>query len=164
MTHTSTRSDLKRTAASPEDGQPFPTPTRTPRLLLRTGGPRDVDGVWWPRTRNLTAELHDLITKLTPSLGAVASIRFGWNSVSMMQRRIDIDDGVEITGPETGQPGNVLRVYGRGGRHLDLVVVRPGLDTHYGYQLMRRVVDPSWARPPVHASAAVPEEHGRPPA
>ncbi|CAM2947813.1 DUF5994 domain-containing protein [Prescottella defluvii] len=143
MTHILNHPCLNRDAASPEGGQPFPTPTRTPRLLLRAGEANDVDGVWWPRTRNLTAELHDLITKLTPRLGAVASIRFGWNTVSIKQRGIDIDDGVEITGPEPGQPGNVLRVHGRDGRHLDLVVVRPGLDAHYGYQLMRRVVESS---------------------
>ena len=62
---------LGRFQATAGGGQPFDTPTRTPRLLLRdrdeeSGG---VDGVWWPRTDNLTTELHDLVTTLTPRLG-----------------------------------------------------------------------------------------------
>ncbi|WP_245672465.1 DUF5994 family protein [Nocardia anaemiae] len=48
----------------PRDLQPFRTPTRTPRLLLRRSDSSSgqFGGAWWPWTANLTAELHDLIS------------------------------------------------------------------------------------------------------
>ncbi|MFE3227649.1 DUF5994 family protein, partial [Nocardia sp. NPDC059228] len=51
---------LGRFQPTPGGGQPFDTPTRTPRLLLRDRDEEsgDLDGAWWPRTDNLTTELH----------------------------------------------------------------------------------------------------------
>ncbi|WP_442939632.1 DUF5994 family protein [Nocardia sp. CY41] len=59
---------MGQTASARSSQQPFPSPTRTPRVLLRRrdSGSGLLDGAWWPRTANLTSELHDLITVLTP--------------------------------------------------------------------------------------------------
>ncbi|AYF75806.1 hypothetical protein D7D52_20375 [Nocardia yunnanensis] len=105
--------------------QPFPIPTRTPRLLLRGSGTRsgDVDGAWWPWTTNLTAELHDLISALTPRLGSIARIGFDWNTKSLDQRRIDHDDGVELHGPGIDQPPDLMRLTGTDGGSLTLLVI-----------------------------------------
>lgn len=105
--------------------QPFRTPTRTPRLLLRGSGTGSghVDGAWWPWTANLTAELHDLINVLTPRLGATVRIGFGWNAVSLAQRRIDHDDGIRLDGPGAAQPHDVMHLVGAGGAHLALLVI-----------------------------------------
>lgn len=109
----------------PRDLQPFRTPTRTPRLLLRRSGSSSgqVDGAWWPWTANLTAELHDLISVLTPRLGATVRIGFGWNAVSLAQRRIDGDDGIRLHGPGAAQPHDVMHMVGAGGTHLALLVI-----------------------------------------
>lgn len=111
----------------PTGGQPFRTPTRTPRLLLReseTGtGPEQVDGAWWPWTNNLTAELHDLISVLTPRLGPTARVSFDWNAISLTQRSIDRRDGVEVHGPEAGQPHGVMRLIGTNGTQVTLHVI-----------------------------------------
>lgn len=133
---------LGRFQAGAEDGQPFDTPTRTPRLLLRerdeeSGG---VDGAWWPRTDNLTSELHDLVTALTPRLGATARISFDWNVLSLSQRRIDAPDGIEVTGPLPGQPPQVMDVFGPHDRRLRLLVINPATTADRAHAQMRKTV------------------------
>ncbi|MRH90719.1 hypothetical protein GFY24_25325 [Nocardia sp. SYP-A9097] len=105
--------------------QPFPWPTRTPRLLLQDVGARSgtVDGAWWPWTANLIAELHDLISAVTPRIGPIARVGFDWNTVSLAQRRIDHDDGIELRGPGIGQSPAVMRLIGTDGRRLALLVI-----------------------------------------
>ena len=86
-------------------GQPFPVPTRTTRVRLRPRRSASiaVDGAWWPRTENLTTELHDLVSAVTPRLGHVARVAYDWNALSIAQDAIDPPDGIDICGPEPGQ-------------------------------------------------------------
>ncbi|WP_433605511.1 DUF5994 family protein [Prescottella agglutinans] len=141
MTRTPARFSLRRENRSPDGGQPFSAPTRITRLLLAARCDNDVNGAWWPRTQNITVELHDLVVALTGRLGPVARIHFEWNAVSSRQRQIDPDDGLTVSGLEPDQPRGVMRVYGRNGSRADIAVIDPGLDTAHGYQLMRRHVD-----------------------
>ncbi|WP_435828501.1 DUF5994 family protein [Nocardia testacea] len=119
--------------------QPFPSPTRTPRLLLRGrgAGPAPVDGAWWPWTQNLTTELHDLISALTPRLGTLARIGFAWNAISLAQRRIDADDGVGLHGPAPGQPPDVMQLLGTNGTSLTLLIVASDTDLRLAGERMR---------------------------
>ncbi|WP_280478540.1 DUF5994 family protein [Nocardia cyriacigeorgica] len=134
---------LGRFQAGADGGQPFDTPTRTPRLLLRerdeeTSG---IDGAWWPRTDNLTSELHDLVTALTPRLGATTRISFDWNALSLSQRRIDAPDGIEVTGPLPDQPPQVMDVVGTHDRHLRLLVINPATTADRAHAQMRKTVN-----------------------
>lgn len=124
--------------------QPFPWPTRTPRLLLRDigAGFGEVDGAWWPRTVNLIAELHDLISAVTPRTGPIARVGFDWNTVSLAQRRIDHDDGVELRGPGIGQSPAVMRLIGTDGRGLALLVIAHDTPIHRADERMRQAVRP----------------------
>ncbi|RMI28167.1 DUF5994 family protein [Nocardia stercoris] len=133
---------LGRFQAGADGGQPFDTPTRTPRLLLRepdeeSGG---IDGAWWPRTDNLTSELHDLVTALTPRLGATVRISFDWNALSLSQRRIDTPDGIEVTGPLPDQPPQVMDVFGPRDRRLRLLVINPATAADHAHTQMRNAV------------------------
>ncbi|WP_327120543.1 DUF5994 family protein [Nocardia sp. NBC_01730] len=133
---------LGRFQATAGGGQPFDRPTRTPRLLLRdrdehSGG---VDGAWWPRTDNLTTELHDLITALTTRLGATARITFDWNSLSLSQRGIDPPDGIEVAGPLPDQPPQVMYVFGPHDRRLRLLVIDPATTADRADAQMRNAV------------------------
>ncbi|WP_051133630.1 DUF5994 family protein [Nocardia paucivorans] len=122
---------LGRFQATAGGGQPFDTPTRTPRLLLRDRDERSegIDGAWWPRTDNLTTELHDLVTALTTRLGATTRITFDWNSLSLTQRAIDPPDGIEVSGPLPDQPPQVMYVFGPHDQRLRLLVIDPTTDT-----------------------------------
>ncbi|MFQ6329949.1 DUF5994 family protein [Nocardia sp. CWNU-33] len=133
--------DMTRNTGPPQrDRQPFRTPTRTPRLLLREGGTRssNVDGAWWPWTANLTAELHDLISVLTPRLGPTVRIGFDWNAVSLTQRRIDHDDGIQIHGPGKNQPPDVMHLIGAQGARLTLLVIPADTSPLQADRQMRR--------------------------
>ena len=83
MAHISTL-DYAMEAPQRHVGQPFPSPTRTPRFLLRGQGAvkASVDGAWFPWTTNVTAELHDLISALSLRLGPIARVAFDWNTIS----------------------------------------------------------------------------------
>jgi Family of unknown function (DUF5994) len=133
---------LGRFRATAGGGQPFDTPTRTPRLLLRDGDEQSsgVDGAWWPRTDNLTVELHDLVTALTTRLGATARITFDWNSLSLSQRGIDPPDGIEVAGPLPGQPPQVMYVFGPHDRRLRLLVIDPATTADRADAQMRKAV------------------------
>jgi hypothetical protein len=123
-------------------GQPFDAPTRTPRLLLRDRDEQSegVDGAWWPRTDNLTTELHDLIAALTTRLGATERVTFDWNSLSLSQRAIDPPDGIEVSGPLPDQPPHLMYVFGPHGRRLRLLVIAPSTDAERAYAEMQKAV------------------------
>jgi hypothetical protein len=140
---------LGQSRATADGGQPFDTPTRTPRLLLRDRGEESagVDGAWWPRTGNLTTELHNLVTALTPRLGTTTRITFDWNSLSRSQRRIDPPDGIEVTGPLPDQPADVLYVYGPHDQRLRLLVIDPTTDPSHAEARIRKAVGTTTDQP-----------------
>ncbi len=140
---------LGRFQATAGGEQPFDTPTRTPRLLLRDRDEEStgVDGAWWPRTDNLTTELHDLVTALTTRLGATARITFDWNSLSRSQRGIDPPDGIEVTGPLPGQPPEVMYVFGQHDRCLRLLVIDPATYPAHAEAQIRKAVSATSDQP-----------------
>ncbi|WP_201298196.1 DUF5994 family protein [Nocardia sp. CY41] len=142
--------------AFPGDRQPFPTPTRTPRVLLRPAGdePEQLGGAWWPWTSNLTTELHDLVTALTPRLGELARIGFDWNAISLAQRRIDDDDGIHINGPVAGQPSDTMRLVGTNGTSLTLLVIPADTEPRLADRRMRQAAGRAADRPETTAGLA----------
>ena len=139
ITHSGRGLGLSRPA---DGGQPFDAPTRTPRLLLRARGEvsEGVDGAWWPRTTNLTTELHDLISALTDRVGTTERVAFDWNSLSISQRGIDRRDGIEVSGPDPDQPTDIMYVFGTDGRRLDILIVGPNTDADNAFEAMQRAV------------------------
>jgi Family of unknown function (DUF5994) len=127
---------------TPDGEQPFDAPTRTPRLLLRARVEvsEGVDGAWWPRTTNLTTELHDLISALTERVGTTERVAFDWNSLSISQRGIDRRDGIQVSGPDPDQPLDIMYVFGTDGRRLDILIVGPNTDADNAFEAMQRAV------------------------
>lgn len=142
--HPFTGRGLGRFQATADGGQPFDVPTRTVRLLLRDPDEHSpgVDGAWWPRGDNLTAELHDLVSALTPRLGRTERIAFDWNALSVSQRGIDAPDGIDIVGPAPDQPSGLMYVYGSGELRLRLLIIAPTLDADRAYEDMQKAVAP----------------------
>ncbi|WP_040836163.1 DUF5994 family protein [Nocardia brevicatena] len=127
---------------SSRNRQPFLFPTRTPRLLLRRrdAEPAPVDGAWWPRTRNLTTELHELISALSSRLGPLARIGFDWNANSRAQRRIEDDDGIPTPSPEPDRPPDVMQLVATDGTSVSLLIVPSDTDLRLAGERMRQAV------------------------
>ncbi|WP_157556848.1 DUF5994 family protein [Nocardia acidivorans] len=123
--------------------------------MLRAPGTRGgtVDGAWWPWTTNLTTELHDLISAVTPRLGPTVRVGFEWNATSLAQRRIDGgDDDIGIHGPAGDQPPDVMRLYGTHDTALALRVIPPDATPREADEQMRlaagRPASPDASDPP----------------
>ncbi|GAA4485324.1 hypothetical protein GCM10023094_39940 [Rhodococcus olei] len=134
--------DMGACMPTPGNRQPFAPATRTPRILLtqRSEHRASVDGAWWPRTSNLTTELHDLITALTLRLGPVTRVAFNWNTISTNQRLIDSPDGIAVSGPIPGQPTDVMCVFGENGSRMVLAVIASNTLADRGYDMMREAL------------------------
>ncbi|WP_282783580.1 DUF5994 family protein [Nocardia sp. CC201C] len=120
----------------------LPRPDPNPRLLLRErdADPAPIDGAWWPWTPNLTTELHDLISALTPRLGPLARIGFAWNTISLAQRDIDRDDDVHTHGPEPDQPPDIMEAVATDGTQMTLLIIPSDTDPDRAGERMRQVL------------------------
>ncbi|GAA3834148.1 hypothetical protein GCM10022380_60630 [Amycolatopsis tucumanensis] len=111
-----------------------PTSTTTPqqsgpglRMTLKPEAPAtgQVDGAWWPRSRDLSAELPALLAALTARLGAVERSTYhldGWNPAGT--KLATGGRTVRLDGFRSQRPGTVTLV-GTGMRRLTLLVVPP---------------------------------------
>ena len=116
--------------------------TPAPRLRLKPTalGTGYADGAWWPRTTNLTTELHVLISVLADRVGTTEQVRFDWNSMSVSQRGIDRPDGVRVSGPLPDQPPDIMYVFGTDGRRWELLVIAPMTDADGAFDTMQKAV------------------------
>ena len=111
---------------------PVPESPRHPvRLRLKPKAPRTgyVDGAWWPRSRDLAAELPSLLTVLAVRLGQVERVSFNLAAWPTTPRRLRIEDAdVRLEGFRS-QPAATVTVIGPWERHrLTLLVVPPETD------------------------------------
>lgn len=113
----------------------LPLPSR-PRLSLEATLSRDgmFDGAWWPRSRDIRAELPGLITALTAHLGPIARVGLDTGAWDDVPRVLMID-------------GLAVRV-GRFSASDDTISVTRGLQDHF-----LLLVVPPWADPDEAATA-----------
>lgn len=87
-----------------------------------------IDGAWWPRSTQLTAELPALLSSLSDRLGQVVGVGFrrdGWTDVPP---RVDVDGHpIQLLGFTSDEQASVI-VIGQDGHHLTLRVVAPATD------------------------------------
>jgi hypothetical protein len=103
-------------------------PARSPlrlKLKPRARSSGHVDGGWWPRSRDLSAELPSLARVLSVRLSRVRRVEFARASWEAAPASIDVgDQTVRLEGSDM-QDENLLHVIGRDGRRVILVVVPP---------------------------------------
>lgn len=112
------------------------TPTRTPsatdvRCTIKpeSGRPTGyVDGAWWPRSRDLAAELPALVAALEPRLGPVERVSYHLDEWEPAPRRIVAGSAVVRLGGHHQQGVGTLDLDGAA-RRLTLLVVPPEADT-----------------------------------
>jgi hypothetical protein len=101
------------------------------RLRLKPQAPATgyVDGSWWPRSRDLVAELPALLAAVHDQLGRTESVSYHLGDWDPTDRRTEVDGStVRLAGFRFQKPDTV-DLLGRHGR-ITLLVVPPGTDPH----------------------------------
>lgn len=122
--------------ASTANGQP-----RNPlRLRLRPKAPTTghVDGAWWPRSRDLAAELPALLAVLAVRLGDILRVNYNLTEWNTAPRRIGVD-GVQIRlDGFHSRPAHTVDLIAADRRRLTLLVVPSDIDQSAAHQTMMR--------------------------
>jgi hypothetical protein len=88
----------------------------------------EYDGIWWPRSRDLAAEVPALNAALHDRCGPLAHVMFNLSAWESTPRRLRLDrQRIRLGGFYTLQP-SLLIVTGNDGRRVDLLVVPPETD------------------------------------
>lgn len=121
-----------------------PSPTRrggdghAVRLALKPVGPATghVDGAWWPRSRDLGAELPVLTAGLRERLGRLERITYNLDAWDVTARKLTIDGGLVRAGGFRAQHHDTVDVIGSG-RRLTLLVVPPQTSSDAARQVLQ---------------------------
>lgn len=105
--------------------RPHNGPRNTPRLRLKRKAFRSgyVDGAWWPHSNDLAAELPDLLAVLSVRLGAIARVAYSHAEWTMAPRKLHIENQLVRLDGYDRQPAHTLRVTGRSGWSVVLLIV-----------------------------------------
>jgi len=116
-------------------------PPRYPlRLRLRPKAPTSghVDGAWWPRSRDLAAELPSLLAVLAVRLGPVPRVNYNLTEWTTTPRRI-ASDGLKIRlDGFWSRPAHTVDVIAADRSRLTLLVVPPNADRIAAHHTMMR--------------------------
>ncbi|WP_405485782.1 DUF5994 family protein [Nocardia sp. NBC_00511] len=101
------------------------SPVDRPSLWLKPREEDDsyLDGVWWPRSDDLAAELPDLLALLTPRLGPARRVVYDHASWSRPRTELIVGDRVVQIDAYRFELGNTLYVFGVAGGMVVLRVV-----------------------------------------
>ncbi|MET9409690.1 DUF5994 family protein [Streptomyces sp. NPDC002935] len=117
-----------------------------PRLLLAPPGtaPALIDGAWWPRSRDLTAELPALTTVLDPLWGRITHVTVNPTFWPVIPRRVPVQGHVVKVGwfKAEQDPHSLLLLSFTAGR-WDLLVIPPETDAVTAARLMITATDPA---------------------
>ncbi|MEV7357989.1 DUF5994 family protein [Kitasatospora sp. NPDC091276] len=132
--------------------QPVPAPA-TPgpvlRLLLTPDGsaPGRLDGAWWPRSRDLVAEIPALAVELDERWGRVTRVVLNPTHWPVIPRRIPVAGRMVHAGWFLQeQDENEIMVRSYAPRRLDLLVVPPQSGEAEAAKLMNAAADPANTR------------------
>ncbi|WP_329792174.1 DUF5994 family protein [Lentzea sp. DG1S-22] len=95
-----------------------------------------VDGAWWPRSRDLAAELPALLAVLAVRLGVVPRVSYNLAEWDTAPRQIAAD-GVRVRlNGFWSRPAHTLDLIAGDRRRLTLLVVPPGTDPSAAHETM----------------------------
>ncbi|MET7619263.1 DUF5994 family protein [Streptomyces sp. NPDC005408] len=123
------------------------TPSSLPlRLMLAPAGtaPALIDGAWWPRTRDLAAELPALIAVLDPLWGRITRVTVNPTFWPVIPRKVPVAGHVVHVGwfKAEQDPHKLLLLSYTAGR-WDLLVIPPETSPATAARLMATAADPS---------------------
>ena len=112
--------------STPPDGGWPPARVRFRQPVSSTGF---IDGAWWPRSRDLTAELPALLEVLWTANREITRVSYHAAAWEPTPRRLTVDDRVMRLGAFTaGDPSTVGLVDSWGYERIDLLVIAPDTD------------------------------------
>ncbi|MFF1833559.1 DUF5994 family protein [Streptomyces sp. NPDC058231] len=117
-----------------------------PRLSLAPAGtdPALLDGAWWPRSRDLAAELPELTAALDPLWGRITRVTVNPTFWPVIPRKVPVQGHVIHVGwfePEQDPHKLLLFSYTTG--RWDLLVIPPQTDPSTAAWLMAEAADPA---------------------
>ncbi|WP_413471008.1 DUF5994 family protein [Streptomyces peucetius] len=127
--------DVSDHLSSPATGRSFGAPTA--RLALKPESPSpghaELDGAWWPRSRDLTHELLALADVLVPLRGRITHITVNPRHWPILPRKIFANDHVVQVGWFTSEqdPHKIVLLSCTAGR-CDLLVIPPEIGAPLG--------------------------------
>lgn len=95
-----------------------------------------LDGAWWPRSRDLAAELRVLVDGFPESHGHIDRVIFSRPDWDTCPRKVQLTRGVMKTGSFPSDASHVLVLGLSTRRQLALLVVPPGTDGATAEELM----------------------------
>lgn len=118
------------------------------RLQLAPAGsaPALVDGAWWPRSRDLAAELPALVAVLDPLWGRITHVTVNPTFWPVIPRRVPVHGHVVKVGWfRAEQDPHKLLLFSYAVGRWDLLVIPPGTSAVTAARLMTTATDPLWS-------------------
>ncbi len=113
----------------------FPLRLRLRPKALTTGY---VDGAWWPRSRNLAAELPALLAVLAVRLGEIPRVSYNLTEWDTVPRQLAVEGiRVRLNG-FWSRPAHTVDVIAADRHRLTLLLVPPDTDPSNAHQTMMR--------------------------
>ncbi|WP_328502042.1 DUF5994 family protein [Streptomyces sp. NBC_00457] len=126
----------------PDAAPPPPPPSQLLlrlRLAPRAGGPRAIDGAWWPRSYDLLAELPALLAGLPPTWGHISSVVLKGTVWSPTPGRMLVaGQVVRLRRSLTATAAHTVVLLAPGHGRWDLVVVPPDTTEEAALPIMAR--------------------------
>jgi hypothetical protein len=115
-------------------------PRQPLRLKLKPKAPTTgyVDGAWWPRSRDLSAELPALLAVLAVRLGRVRRVSFNLTDWTTAPRRIAVDGQPIRLGGFHSQHTHTVDVIGPNEPRITLLVIPPDTGQAAAHQVLMR--------------------------
>jgi hypothetical protein len=110
------------------------------RVRLRSeGAATDVafDGAWWPRSRDLSAELPELVAALATLGVRVERFTYPVGAWEPVERKVAVAGRTVRTGSFRSMDQQLVSMTADGDRRLDLLVVPPEADALTGVRALR---------------------------
>jgi hypothetical protein len=113
-------------------------PRQTLRLKLKPKAPTSgyVDGAWWPRSRDLSAELPALLAVLAVRLGRTVRVSYNLTAWDAAPRRVTVDGRQVRLGGFHFQHSHTVDVIGPTGPRITLLVLPPETRQETAHQVL----------------------------
>jgi Family of unknown function (DUF5994) len=130
-------SALVTTSGTTRRARPVEAPREPLRLRLKPKAPTGgwVDGGWWPRSRDLGAELPGLLAVLAVRLGRIERVSYHLGDWGPTGAKISCGVGVVRLGGYRTQRADTVDVLAAGSR-VTLLVVPPETSTHIAHAVL----------------------------